>query len=929
MSHLTLDDVLRREAYEIHGARLDAQLAGKELYTELQRLGSAALCLSGGGIRSAAFALGVIQAFARHPRDGNLTASTSLLAQFHYVSTVSGGGYIGSWLAALRSSYSFVEIWAGLTGRPDGFEQEAPAIAWLRSYSSYLTPKIGVTSADTWAALALTLRNLLLNWLVIIPPLCAAIVALKIIAILSDWATHLDENDSHLALKIAIAAGTAVAAVLALVAALAQTTRSRPTRQAADTHGPDQAGFLRGPLTLSLLAAVLFVQFLASDVVGLFLVLCGEGHEISSRFLPMCVPGYGAQLSDDAHAFMAVRYSFHAHVLACAALGAFIYALGWIVGRPRRRDVQDFLLWSASGAVFGALIGVGLYFWLSIPLAGIGPFASYVFHLVFGIPYVLLALLAADMIFVGIASYEQNSDADREWLGRAAGWFLVIAILWLVVMFLVFFGAVLTQKALDPQMRQLLKQVVPVIGGVSGLITAVGSRSSAVPAQGEPKGIANYLASAILPVTSALFVASLLLILSYGLDQLLLGRSLVPGLFDAWTEHNGQLPGRPTVLGWLVIGLAIFVALSIVASACININRFSLHALYRNRLTRAFLGAARKRTPDPFTGFDPNDNPPIHRLWAPRDPADWRPFPVLNIALNLVSSSRLSWQERKAEPFTATPLHCGSRRLGYRDSESYGGPNGLTLGTAMAISGAAASPNMGYHSSPAITFMMAMFNVRLGWWLGNPGLPGESSYRHEGPAFALFPLAQEAFGLTTDEKRYVYLSDGGHFENLGLYEMVRRRCRLIVVSDAGCDPQFQFEDLGNAVRKVAIDLGINIRFRGLQFLKPRPPHGEAALEDMPYHATGEIDYGSGCSGIILYIKAGYHGIESTGIRGYANANKDFPHQHTLDQWFTESQFESYRALGFEITDGILTRARAACEGLPTLANILTALHNAK
>ena len=82
----------------------------------------------------------------------------------------------------------------------------------------------------------------------------------------------------------------------------------------------------------------------------------------------------------------------------------------------------------------------------------------------------------------------------------------------------------------------------------------------------------------------------------------------------------------------------------------------------------------------------------------------------------------------------------------------------------MAISGAAASPNMGYHSSPAITFLMTIFNVRLGWWLGNPGPCGEISYRKEGPSFAIKPLVQEAVGLTTDDKEYVYLSDGGHFE---------------------------------------------------------------------------------------------------------------------------------------------------------------------
>ena len=96
----------------------------------------------------------------------------------------------------------------------------------------------------------------------------------------------------------------------------------------------------------------------------------------------------------------------------------------------------------------------------------------------------------------------------------------------------------------------------------------------------------------------------------------------------------------------------------------------------------------------------------------------------------------------------------------------------------MAISGAAVSPNMGYNSSPSITLLLALFNVRLGWWLGNPGPEGEKSYPTEGPDFAIKPLIQEAFGLTTDDKPYVYLSDGGHFEDLGLYEMVRRRCRI-------------------------------------------------------------------------------------------------------------------------------------------------------
>ena len=146
----------------------------------------------------------------------------------------------------------------------------------------------------------------------------------------------------------------------------------------------------------------------------------------------------------------------------------------------------------------------------------------------------------------------------------------------------------------------------------------------------------------------------------------------------------------------------------------------------------------------------------------------------------------------------------------------YGGEDGISLGTAMAISGAAASPNQGYISSAPLAFLMALFNVRLGWWLGNPGRSGKVTHKYDGPRNALVPFFSELLGMTSDTNKYVYLSDGGHFENLALYEMVRRRCRFIVVSDAGCDPDFEFEDLGNAVRKIEIDLGVPINLYGLE-----------------------------------------------------------------------------------------------------------------
>jgi hypothetical protein len=233
---------------------------------------------------------------------------------------------------------------------------------------------------------------------------------------------------------------------------------------------------------------------------------------------------------------------------------------------------------------------------------------------------------------------------------------------------------------------------------------------------------------------------------------------------------------------------------------------------------------------------------------------------------------------------------------------------------------------MGYHSSPIVSLLLALFNVRLGWWLGNPGPQGIGAngkpefYKTDGPEIAIRPFIKEMFGLTTDDEPYVYLSDGGHFENLGLYEMVRRRCRCIVISDAGCDPNYGFEDLGNAVRKIAIDLGVYISFGKLHALKKRSKDG--SIIEGAYYAVGEIDYKtapewhSGANpgtaraenGYILYIKPGYHGTESAGVVAYATANAAFPHETTGDQFFSESQFESYRTLGFEIMDGVLKEA---------------------
>jgi hypothetical protein len=211
---------------------------------------------------------------------------------------------------------------------------------------------------------------------------------------------------------------------------------------------------------------------------------------------------------------------------------------------------------------------------------------------------------------------------------------------------------------------------------------------------------------------------------------------------------------------------------------------------------------------------------------------------------------------------------------------------------------------MGYHSSPALTFLLTLCNARLGAWLGNPGAAGRLTWRRRDPLHGAGPLLREMFGRTTDQNPYVYLSDGGHFENLGLYEMVARRCRYIVVSDAGCDRDYAFEDLGAAIRKIRIDLGVPIVFEsGISIDAGHQGAGNThgAYAVVQYSA---VDKGMP-DGVLLYLKATLSGNEPEDVRSYADSHPAFPHESTADQWFGESQFESYRALGLHTIDEML------------------------
>ena len=287
--------------------------------------------------------------------------------------------------------------------------------------------------------------------------------------------------------------------------------------------------------------------------------------------------------------------------------------------------------------------------------------------IIFGIPWVLASQLAAEMVFVGLVSYEKDSDSDREWLGRAAGFVTVAAIGWATTAFL----SIAVGNYIIHEVYPRLGAYVATLGGMSGIATALIGKSgkTAATADDDGRSRTGVILNLVLAVAGPVFLAALIVGISIALDLLLLNNSLLHAL-DTQTIEN--------IVFWIVFGGIVAALVGAVASKTVNINRFSLHAVYRNRLVRGYLGAARQaRNPDRFTGFDEDDNVPIHTLWPPKAMASgentYGLFHVVNIALNIVDSKRLAWQERKAEPFTVSPRHCGSAYKGFRPSNEYAG----------------------------------------------------------------------------------------------------------------------------------------------------------------------------------------------------------------------------------------------------------------
>ena len=480
----------------------------------------------------------------------------------------------------------------------------------------------------------------------------------------------------------------------------------------------------------------------------------------------------------------------------------------------------------------------------------------------------------------------------------------------------------------------------------------------------------------------------------------------------------------------------------------VDVNLTSIHGLYRDRLAAAFLvGASANEDLDLEKDFDLQDIDLMEI--CDYDAGSTAPYHLINVALNLQGSKAIGLRDRQCDFFFFSKKFIGGERTGFCRSETMESvyPQ-MDLATAMAISAAAAAPNMGRGTNPALVAIMTLLNIRLGFWVPNPGalekwlfekrqkrtgekwkniafgevykeemaelrvrwanysggsgrdrdivlqpsaenrlvgigysgggirsatlnlgitqalydcgmfdhidymstvsgggylgssisslmrcksVASESTTREsrdvaanekegENSAGELFywraqPLAlvREIIGKLDENSRLVNVSDGGHIENLAGIELLRRRCKYIIIGDGEADPDHHFNGLATLIRSARIDLGvhIDINVNPLRLTKKKLSQRHWAIGRIRY--PGEAAPGSG---YILYLKSSVTGGEDEVIQEYRHANPMFPHESTADQFFSEAQFEAYRSLGQRIGQQVFyeSMASAASEG---------------
>jgi hypothetical protein len=385
-----------------------------------------------------------------------------------------------------------------------------------------------------------------------------------------------------------------------------------------------------------------------------------------------------------------------------------------------------------------------------------------------------------------------------------------------------------------------------------------------------------------------------------------------------------------------IIGPAVAVTVLALMAVFVHNRRYSMHLFYRERLCSVYAVVRRRNsshdlvaTPLPYGdrillsdvgAVDHEDRKGV---------APHMPKLVICCAVNVTSHDAPIG--RFASSFTFEARRSGSPLFGYRATTDYE-QDGLVPGTAltlpsiMAVSGAALSPMMGRFTHPALRFLMALTNVRLGVWI--PHQPSTvtdptSSQAGEGPDEAERPsgespteppslvrrawnsiaagwlepgalyVLREAIGTTGGKNRFIYVSDGGHFENLGLVELIRRRCTHIMCFDASLDTNGEALDIGRAIALARSDLGAEIE------LDPSSTLSDGTGVSGSMVAVGHVRYPDGQKATLIFTRAALTRTASWDLRSFSKRDRRFPNHSTRQQVFNDEQFQAYRSLGFQ------------------------------
>ncbi len=547
------------------------------------------------------------------------------------------------------------EVVSALAGKGavTGGDPEPAAVHHLRADTSFLAPALGLT-LDTFTLAAIVLRNLIINWTMLIPVLFALVAVPQCSRFLFPVANAWLSSHGGPVLGVVITLIFLVAAIAAAVAL--------PSHHEQRFGFPPAELFRRYGVGIFLGAVVLGSWFLTASWTP------GEQMVHWSDLLPRVIVAFVRRLP------ATVRVDLATSPIALLGFGAVSLSIFLAykrrvaqhnLNRWRRKAIAVVMVTLAAiviGAITSSLLVLVQHkvFQRLLPSSGweqIDLGNGNRLFVVFALPLVISALLISASLFCALLGLYEMEE-DREWWVRCGGWLLAFNVMWILAHAVALYGVDETKR---------------VIAGVSGLVlgltgSAIGySRATAAgprPIKSADMGkVAQFLAKHNLVMPAIAVVSLGLIAMGMVAGEEKLRMMYLPAL---------NTPVKDELYSSVAM-FAVFGALAVLVNCAININIFSLHGMYRMRLMRAFLGASNVfRQPNPFTKFDPKDTP--HETDLPSAPGV--PLHIINTTLNLVGTRKTAWLQRKAECFTFSPIHCGCWRLGYVPANIYGGSRG-------------------------------------------------------------------------------------------------------------------------------------------------------------------------------------------------------------------------------------------------------------